>query len=345
MFVISDDLVYYSSELKQYATDVAIALLCTLAALRVLEQRITARRVLGLSVLAAIAPWFSHASAFVIAGVGTVLLGNALAARRWREAVALLAPTLLWSASFAASYVASRVQLSQYTTMFKFWEFSFLPLPPRSVADWRLIGCSLLDVFVNPLDLVVPAGGMAALVTSFRPDWSDLSQRMVVPALPWISVVPPIIYLTLGGTELLRRRATAAQILILPIMLAILASGLRKYPFHGRIILFLAPALLLLIANGVDLMATKTGRRWVFPTLSTLLLLHPCLSTTYGVNSMHQRESFLSHGDLRIDVFCSTPDNEPEKFFKRGVPRRGAESNSRQQSAPHSRPQVDKRTD
>jgi hypothetical protein len=122
--------------------------------------------------------------------------------------------------------------------------------------------------------------------------------------------------------------------LILPIALALLASGLRKYPFHGRIILFLVPALLLLIANGLDGVAARLDRRRIFPILATLLLIYPCLSTSYGVATTHLRD-FTSHGDVRIDIFCSTPDNDPEKFFPKTAPRRGT-GNESGRNAPRS---------
>ena len=59
------------------------------------------------------------------------------------------------------------------------------------------------------------------------------------------------------------------------------------------------------------------GRPRAYSGLVFLLLIYPCLSTAYGLYSLHERH-FTAHGDLRDDVFSSTPDNEPAKFFKRG---------------------------
>ena len=54
-----------------------------------------------------------------------------------------------------------------------------------------------------------------------------------------------------------RRVAGAASwpawaILVLPIALAMVASAMRRYPFHGRLILELVPAFFLLIAEGTE---------------------------------------------------------------------------------------------
>src|SRR5262249_9628593 len=77
---------------KQYTTDLALSLLITLVVLDGLERGMTRRRFAALAALVVAAPWFSHASTFVIAGSGTVLLAGELAKRRWRDAGAPVPP-------------------------------------------------------------------------------------------------------------------------------------------------------------------------------------------------------------------------------------------------------------
>src|SRR4051812_24946792 len=64
LFVVSDDLVYYACEIKQYSTEVLAALLCTCFALDVLAQGLGGRRLTALTALLTITPWFSLSSAF-----------------------------------------------------------------------------------------------------------------------------------------------------------------------------------------------------------------------------------------------------------------------------------------
>ena len=49
-------------------------------------------------------------------------------------------------------------------------------------------------------------------------------------------------------------------ILVLPIVLAMVASAMKRYPLHGRLILELVPAFFLLIAQGTET-AARPGAR------------------------------------------------------------------------------------
>ena len=65
--------------------------------------------------------------------------------------------------------------------------------------------------------------------------------------------------------------------LALPILFALLAACLRLYPFHGRLVLFLVPSLLLLIAEGADWFRETFGGGVIWAFLLATLLLFPSL--------------------------------------------------------------------
>src|SRR4051812_3786422 len=87
LFAVSDDLIYFSSELKQYSTDVAAGLMCTLLGMEMLARPETRGRVGAFGAVGAMVVWFSHPSVFVLAGVGTVLLASGVAGRGWKGAL------------------------------------------------------------------------------------------------------------------------------------------------------------------------------------------------------------------------------------------------------------------
>jgi uncharacterized membrane protein len=90
LFAFSDDLVYYSSELKPYSWDLALCLVVTLVSLAELRAKHPDGRRLGLLALLAVAsPWASFPSVFVVAGCGAVLIVDRLIAGRGREAARL----------------------------------------------------------------------------------------------------------------------------------------------------------------------------------------------------------------------------------------------------------------
>ena len=161
LFAFSDDLVYYASEFKPYALDLFFGLAITLQALAVLGRAPSHRDVARMIFLLAVSPWFSFSSAFVVAGCGLVLLGDALTSRQFRIASLWLVMGVGWLANFYVSYRASQSMLNPYTTMFYFWDFAFIP-PTRGgllkTADL------LLEVFVNPLNLLTVPGYRAGAV-------------------------------------------------------------------------------------------------------------------------------------------------------------------------------------
>ena len=152
----SDDLVYYSSELKPYSCDLALGLAITLAAWRLLDQPLRGRWLATLGLLVLLAPWFSFPSAFIIAGCGIALLIDRAVKRWWTDLGWLLAIALCWLTSFWLAYRASHALLPPATSMYVFWNFAFLPVPPGGRTELIKLGGVLLEVFVNPLNLVAP---------------------------------------------------------------------------------------------------------------------------------------------------------------------------------------------
>lgn len=285
LFAFSDDLIYYSSEFKPYSLDVLVGLAITLATLAALGRRPTVRLVVWLSVLAAAAPWFSFPSAFVVAGCGVVLVMDAALAGRGGAALTWSTVGAVWLANFILAHRASQTQLALETPMYGFWDFAFLPLtlPPTRDGLLRSAGL-LLEVFVNPLNLLAPAESQ-------------------------LGVLLPLSLLIAGGVSLARRSTNTFLLLICPLAFALVASVIRRYPFHGRLILELVPALFLLIAQGAGWLARcfPTRSSIVQRTLLLALLASPCWDACYGALTRRDRE-YNPHGDLHHNVFIDIPD-------------------------------------
>jgi uncharacterized membrane protein len=283
LFAFSDDLTHYSSELKPYSTDLAVGLFFTLMALDAIHKPITSRTTAVLAISVVAAPWLSFASAFVVAGCGMILIVSSLLARRLGDAAIFIAIGIGWLASFAVSCRASAALLSPYTTMYAFWYFAFLPLWPLPMDAARLASAAgiLLEIFVNPLNLVAPL-------------W------------PRLGVAIPIALLFLGGISLLRRSPFAWGILVLPIGLAMIASAMHRYPLHGRLILELVPAFYLLIAEGTEWWRgpENEGTRLRYVLVLILLFTYPCF-TTFDFAAGKYFRDFNRHGDIHTNIFMS----------------------------------------
>ena len=73
-------------------------------------------------------PWCSRAS-------GTYLIAWSAGRKAWRQFLGLAATGLAWVSSFAACYVVSHRILSKERFIWDWWDFAFLPIPPRSFAE------------------------------------------------------------------------------------------------------------------------------------------------------------------------------------------------------------------
>jgi hypothetical protein len=279
MLAFSDDLVYYSSEMKPYALDLAIGIALSLAAVNALERPLSLGRATAMLCAALLAPWCSFASAFIVAGSGVALVLESAFARRYRDAAIWIAIGIGWGASFALALRASSALLHPGTTMYRFWWFAFVPIWPPSLANLSRATGILLEIFVNPLNLVAPI-------------W------------PWLGVILPLTLALAGCLWLAVRSWPAWTILVLPIALAIVASGLQRYPFHGRLILELVPAFFILIAAGTQWVRDlQTGRATIlYKIVLVLLLAYPCLTTVYDTVWATER-GFNRHGDIHQNLF------------------------------------------
>lgn len=280
LFAVSGDLVYYASELKPYATDVALAVAVPLAGLALLPEngRLSARRAVGLAALGVVGVWLSFPSAFVLAGVGSMLLADALARRDLRRAAVLGGVCLSWAVSFAGAHAVAVRMLGPggRVGMNAFWGAAFPPWPPGTLRELLWPVRRVLYLFVNPLDFHSPIG-------------------------PWLSAAPAVLLATVGLVSLWRRDPRVLGALTLPLLLALGASYPRLYPFHARLVLFLAPALLLLIAEGADVaLASFRGKNTVRAVVLGSVLLFPTLTAVYRlVEPRSGTDHNIERGDLR----------------------------------------------
>ncbi|MEJ7636590.1 MAG: hypothetical protein WKF75_01020 [Singulisphaera sp.] len=154
---VSDDLIYYSTEFKQYMSDLVIALGCLLLA-RDLEERVDPASTGHGRGPGVAAIWSSLPAVFVLAGAGLWLAIHAVSERRWRRLSSLALLGGAWGSSFAACFVVSSRLLGESRFMWSWWDFAFLPLPPRSLADVERVFWQFVNVFSNPVGIVSPLG-------------------------------------------------------------------------------------------------------------------------------------------------------------------------------------------
>ncbi len=226
LFALAPFLVYYASEAKQYAGDVLASVAVLACAVAVLH-RATPRALAAFAAVGMAAVWISQPAVFMLAGTGTVLGVDALRRRERGRIVGLLMMGVAWAASFAGAYALSRNALADPEYMRAFWRAGFpdgpLWLPTALLRPFR----EPLGVFgEDPTPLSALQTGAGALAFAAGAWW-----------MAW-------------------RRSARLALLLAPAGMALAAAGLGLYPFGadytsaGRVLLFLLPSLVLVVAEG-----------------------------------------------------------------------------------------------
>lgn len=215
LLTLSPELIRYGGELKPYSCDAALA-----AGLLGLIARAARRDETGdprpLLLAGALAPWFSLPAVFVLAGCGGALLGRAILDRDRRGLLRLSAVAVAWAASFGAEYALCLRAAAREPELARYWASAFVPWPPTSPATWRWLAAKAVYLFEPVVGL--PARHLA-------------------------------LGLFLAGcAQLWRRDRTLLAMMAAVIAATLAASALGKYPFAGRLLLFLMPILILPIA-------------------------------------------------------------------------------------------------
>ncbi len=270
LFAVTGDLIYFASEVKQYSSDLALTLGCLVVALRVDRGSTTWGQAVGLAAVGVGVVWCSHPAIFTLAAIGVVGLAHALKDRTPRRGAVWVAIGLAWLASFALVHAVAMRQLGYRRDMWAFWDFAFPPVPPRSVWDliWPVRRIAFL--FASPLNFDAPIG----------PRWS---------------IWPAVGLALVGSARLARTEPSRLALIVLPGGFALVAAYAELYPFHGRLLLFCAPLLLILIASGLDAI---WDRRVLRGTLLAWVVGFPALLAGYHLIEPYERDA-NPYGDRR----------------------------------------------
>ncbi|HEY2428773.1 MAG TPA: glycosyltransferase family 39 protein [Acidimicrobiales bacterium] len=234
LLALSPAALRYSVEVKQYSSDLAIALALTVLAGRAVRgrRRVDRGRALALWGLAgAVAVWCSHPAVLVLAGQATVLAADAARRRRRPDLWTTVAWSAPWLASFAADWVVSLRRLGEDSFLHHYWASGFGPDPFARVGFGPLVSWLVhAPVRLMSDPAAMPVAGVAALIA--------------LVGLAWI----------------VHRRPAEGALLGLPLLVGLGAAAVGAYPLEGRMALWLLPLALILLAAAVPALAATL--RW-----------------------------------------------------------------------------------
>lgn len=220
MFALNSWLTFFSSELKQYGSDVVVTLLLVYLSTRCLKKDPQIKDIIWLGVAGVVTIWISHIAVFILAGIGLALVLEKYVQKKHIPFIWLLRLGAAWLITFGIEYLVA----FQYTAGNKyfqtFWLKSFLPLPPWDNLPW------LANVYYKYVLIIM--------------NRTDIGLAYMIPALA-----------ITGSFSLFARKQSAALIIISPFIMTLIASAWHKYPLSYRFMLFLIPLTLLLMAEGI----------------------------------------------------------------------------------------------
>jgi hypothetical protein len=238
LFSLGLPFVYYSSQVKPYAGDVAAALVVPWLAIGLRERDVTRRRALMFASAGVVLPWFSYGAAFALIGTAIFLMVHAVDDRsRLRQTLCCVVPWTV-SAGVAAAVASRNLSSADAAFMQRYWAAGFMPAGVSNGDALRWMWNSVQGVY-GSFSNAPPTldGGM-----HFR--------------RPWIFALLTVC----GAAALMFRRRAHAALLLAPLVVVLAASAAHRYPFAGRVALFVVPSLLIPAAAGADFIARVASR-------------------------------------------------------------------------------------
>jgi uncharacterized membrane protein len=231
LFACAGALAYYSAEVKQYSTDVAATLVLLLLGVHLWEQRVVRPRTVALFAAGGcISLFFSFAAVFPTVAIVVVLACRELV-RRPRRVTPVLAVIGAWGVASLLVVVFSHHVTAGVLSDFK-----------SSTSAY--VGTSSSTLLPS---LRQPASSLAEDISGLPPLSSPLY---------WFTVAVALV----GLAGVARRRPAYAGFFVGAGVLMLIASSLHRYPIADRTVLFLVPIAILLLAEGMSVIATAVRR-------------------------------------------------------------------------------------
>ncbi len=227
LLIVATGLFYirYSAELKQYMGDATVALALILLALRVdIFTTTRARFIAFWAIVGSIAVWLSMPSVFIMAGIGAYYFYQCVRAKDYSRITPIIVISIIWLAQFLLYYFTILKPQIKSDYLQNYHKDSFLYKFPITHYKWTY-NMTVLDIVFSNM------GGKWALSVAFH-----------------------VITFFIGAWWLLRKHTAKALLLIVPVACLYAAAGFRQFALVPRVILFILPVIMILIATGLHVL-------------------------------------------------------------------------------------------
>ena len=258
---------YFATELKPYSSDVAIALILFRLLVKTQHKILQTKEIIAFACLGSLAIWFSYPAIFVLAGLSG---WNLVTAKRiGKIMINRLGIYFTWLASFGLFYFLTIANTLTNEDLSSSRESRY----PDSWSDILWVFDALGRFFYHPMGFRGITDGIG------------------------------IFAFMVGCAVYYRRNRNIFLALVSPFVATIIAAYLHKYPFRDRLVLFLAPLAMMIVAEGIAFMLSRltTVKRkvkfsWLLGILGIICLCALIFPAIYRVGN------FTLHPELKHEV-------------------------------------------
>lgn len=228
IFAVTPIQVRFSAETKQYMTDVFIILLL-LRVFGLYHDLRDRKSMLLLAFTGSFAIFLSNIAVIVLFMLGIFWLFKNLISRRCNPLKFVV--LAIWMATFVIYYYYFIADHKNESLMLSYWVNNFLPLNPFHLEFWNFLYSNGFKVFFEFI-LYTKAG------------FSTQMNNIIILLFLALYAIALIFMIT-------RRDLVMIYFLTFPILVHLLLSGFRMYPFDTRLALYFSPLVIMTISYGI----------------------------------------------------------------------------------------------
>lgn len=224
LFIFNGTIIYYSNEVKQYITDVLV--LTCMFYFTIKNANSAFKKYILLGLLGTIGIFLSNVSPIILLCCGSYLLYKDFE-NEWKELKYILVVSLVWIVFFSIYFAFFIYNHPTRDYMVGFWSKwdggAFLPLNPFSADFYMFIGRKIYSIFTELFQF-----GQVGLF---------FLQLLFILGLYYLVKKKKYILLLLG---------------LLPLVVHLVLSSIKLYPFDVRLILYSCPAIIIVMSHGFE---------------------------------------------------------------------------------------------
>lgn len=224
-FALSYYLIYYSVEAKQYSTDVFVTILLLYMGTVIYSKESNILNIILFGITGSIFIWLSYPALFVLSAIAFSVVVKDIIDKAWKHLYIYLIIFSIWVISFSLFYYESLRILVANGYLINYWNKYYVSLPILSMNNFKMGLANIFFAFGDP---------RLTSYTGFN----------ILRAIYFGSLV-------MGCITLYSKNKFQLTIFLTTIICAVVASFLKKYPLGLRLVLFLAPIVILLVGQGL----------------------------------------------------------------------------------------------